>query len=255
MAIPGKNKSNSGMRGEAEVRVLADNLKVIFKADGDFYLVSKNGWDRPSGLYNVTLSKANDEIKFASPPGRPDNPYIVKFVEFSNRTGRSDDNSGVPEPKIKLGGYRQGRNGTYYAPDSLVAVAKFVVVEAGAYKGLSIPYELPYIFTQYQGTMLTQLEGTAGERQKIETFLTVLGIDMVNDEIPWAGNVLPFLEAKLQAADRFATLRLNERGYVDKNGLASLPSYLVTPELLGEEDAPKKKAKASVKVKAGAKKK
>ena len=56
MAIRGKNKANNGVKGLAEVRVLADNLRVIFKADGDNYTVRKDGWDRESGIYNVTTS-------------------------------------------------------------------------------------------------------------------------------------------------------------------------------------------------------
>ena len=53
--------------------------------------------------------------------------------------------------------------------------------------------------------------------------------------------------------DERRRVRLNERGYVEKDGLVSIPSYLITPEMLGEEDeAPKKKAparKAKAKVK------
>jgi hypothetical protein len=256
MAIPTKNKSSNGMKGLAEVRVLNDYLRVIFKADGDTYQVTKNGWERPSGIYNVTLSKANDEIKFLSPPGRNE-PYLVKFLEFANRVGASDSNPGVPEPKIEPGGMRQGRNGPYYEADKLVARAKLVVVEGqngGIYKGLNIVLTIPYIFAQYQGTMITMLEGTAGQRRQVETFLTTAGMDMVNDEIPWAGNVLPFVEAKLQAADKVFGVRLNERGYVEKDGLVSIPEYLITPEMLGEVDAPAKKAPAKSKAKAGAKK-
>ena len=247
MAIPTKNRSSNGMKGLAEVRVLNDYLRVIFKADGDTYQVTKNGWDRPSGIFNVTLSKANDEIKFLSPPGRPNDPYLVKFLEFSNRVGRTDDNPGVPEPKIEPGGMRQGRNGPYYAADRLVARAKLVVVEGkdeGVYKGLNIILTIPYIFAQYSGSMITMLEGTAGERRQVENFLTTAGMDMVNDEIPWAGNVLPFLEAKLQAADKVFGVRLNEKGYVDRDGLVHIPEYMITPEMLGETEKPAKKAPA-----------
>lgn len=244
MAIPTKNKSSNGMKGLAEVRVLNDYLRVIFKTDGDTYQVTKNGWTRPSGIFNVTLSKANDEIKFMSPPGRSE-PYLVKFLEFSNRIGVSDDNPGVPEPKIDPGGMRQGHNGPYYQPDKLVARAKLVVVEGqgeGIYKGLNIILTLPFIFEQYPGTMITQLVGTAGERKQVESFLTTVGMDMVNDEIPWAGNVLPFLEARLQAADKVFGVRLNDKGYVEKDGLVSIPEYLITPEMLGETEKPAKKA-------------
>ena len=254
MAIPTKNKSYTGMRGTAEVRVLNDALRVIF-SDGDTYTVQKNGWDRPSGTYNITLSKTQDEIKYASPPGRSE-PYLVKFLEYANRVGRTEDNPGVPEPKIEPGGWRQGHNGPYYEADKLIASAKLVVVEGGPYQGLTIPHKIPYIFAQYPGTLISMLEGTAGERKKVETFLQLTGFDMVNDEIAWAGNVLPFLEAKQQVSDSIFTVRLNEKGFVDKDGLSSIPAYLITPEMLGEKAEPAKTAKkASAKSKAGATKK
>jgi hypothetical protein len=256
MAIRSKTKTSNGMRGLAEVRVLNDYLRVIFKADGDTYQVRKDGWDRESGVYNVTLSKANDEIQFVSPPSRGE-PYLVKFLEFANRVGASDTNPGVPEPKIEPGGPRQGRGGqTYYAEDRLVARAKLVVVEKGPYKGLNIIYTLPYIFAQDDMfPSLTLFEGTQGQRKVLETFLTTAGLDLLNDEIPWSGNVLPYLESKLQAADRIFTVRLNEKGFVDKEGIAPIPSYLITPEMLGEEDAPKKaKANGKAKVKAASRK-
>lgn len=253
MAIRTKNKSSNGMKGLAEVRVLADYIRVIFKADGDTYQVKKDGWDRESGVYSVTLNKANDEIAFASPPSRSE-PYLVKFLEFSNRVGASENNPGVPEPKIDPGGPRQGKNGqTYYAEDRLVARAKLVVVEKGPYKGLNIVYTLPYIFTQDDLVpTLTMFEGTAGQRKVLEDFLQITGLDMVNDEIPWSGNILPWLEARLQAANKIFSVRLNEKGFVAKDGIAPIPAYLITPEMLGEE-APKK-ASAKSNGKAAAKK-
>ena len=251
MAIRTKNKSSNGMKGLAEVRVLSDYLRVIFKADGDTYQVRKAGWDRESGLYNVTLNKANDEIAFASPPGRSE-PYLVKFLEFSNRVGASENNPGVPEPKIDPGGPRVGKNGqTYYADDRLVFRAKLVVVEKGQYKGLNIIYTLPYIFTQDDLVpTLAMFEGTAGQRKVLEDFLRLAGLDMVNDEIPWSGNVLPWLESRLQAADTIFTARLNEKGFIAKEGLSSIPSYLITPELLGEEPEKKSARKPAAKSKA-----
>ena len=247
MPIPTKNKANTGLRGLAEVRVLAEYLRVIFKSDGDTYQVRKDGWDRESGVFNVTLSKTNDEIKFVSPPGRSE-PFLVKFLEFSNRVAATDNDPGVPEPKIDPGGARQGRGGqTYYAEDRLVARAKLVVMEKGLYKGLNIIHSLPYIFAQYQGSTITMLEGTAGQRKALESFLTVAGMDMLKDDIPWSGNVLPFLEARLQAADKIFTVRLNETGFVEKDSLSPIPSYLITPEMLGEIETPKqKKAKGFV---------
>jgi hypothetical protein len=253
MAIRSRTKASNGMRGLAEVRVLNDYLRVIFKADGDTYQVRKDGWERESGVYNVTLSKANDEIRYVSPPGRGE-PYLVKFLEFSNRVGASDTNPGVPEPKIEPGGPRPGRGGsTYWAEDRLVARAKLVVVEKGLYKGLNIIYTLPYIFTQDDMfPSLTLFEGTEGQRKILEGFLLTAGLDLLNDEIPWSGNVLPYLEGKLKAADKIFSVRLNEKGFVDKEGIAPVPSYLISPEMLGE-DEPKAKANGKAKAKASKK--
>ena len=244
-----KNKANTGVKGLAEVRVLAEYLRVIFKADGDTYQVRKDGWDRESGVYNITLNKSNDEISFASPPGRSD-PYLVKFLGFSNRVGASENNPGVPEPKIDPGGPRAGKNGqTYYAEDRLVARAKLVVVEKGSYKGLNVVHTLPYIFAQDDLVpTLAMFEGTAGQRKALEDFLQTAGLDMVNDEIPWSGNVLPWLESRLQAADKVFTVRLNEKGFVAKDGLSTIPAYLITPEMLGETEKPAKKKAPAKKV-------
>ena len=150
---------------------------------------------------------------------------------------------GVPEPKIKEGGWRQGKSGQYYEEAKPVFVAKLVIVggdQALQYKGLNVTYELPYIFAQYPGTMISMLEGTAGERAKLEKFMTLTGFDFVNDEIPWVGNVLPLLEPKQQASDKIFQVRLNEHGFIAKDGLSSVPAYLITPEMLGEADVPAK---------------
>jgi hypothetical protein len=242
MAIQSKTKSNNGLRGQADIRVLAEKLRVTFLNDGAIYDVQKNGWDRESGLYNITLNRTNDEIKFISPPGRTE-PYLVKFIEFANRVGRTDDSPGVPEPKVKPAEYKQWPDGgRSFIPESLVFTAKFVVVERGNYKGLSIPMnDIPYLFVPYSSTGLAMIEGTKGQKAKLETFLQILGLDFVNDEIPWSANVLPYLEDKFLAVSKVFSLQLNEKGYVAKDGLRAIPSYLVEG-LIDEEKAPKKKA-------------
>jgi hypothetical protein len=248
MAIHSKTKSNNGLRGVAEVRVLAENLRVIFP-DGDTYTVRKNGWDRESGHYNVTLNRTNDEIKFISPPGRQE-PYLVKFLDFANRVGRSDDNPGVPEPKVKPAEYKTWPDGgRSFIPESLVFTAKFLVVEKGLYRGLTIPMnDIPYLFAPYSTTGLAMIEGTKGQKAKLETFLQILGLDFVNDEIPYSANVLPWLEEKFLAAGKVLSLQLNEKGYVARDGLRAIPAYLV--EGLIEEEKEPKKSKAAPKKKA-----
>lgn len=254
MALLTKIKKNTGVRGLAEVRVLQDSLRVIFKADGDTYQVNPGDWTRPSGVYNVTLSKTNDEIKFVSPPGR-DEPFLTKFLEFGNRIGRSETNPGVAEPKIKPGEMKTWPDGgSSYVPDMLVLSAKLVIVEKGPYKGLTIPYEVPYVFELYPGSTLAMLQGTKGQNKKVEDFLRVGGLDLLSLDIPFSSNVAPFLEAALQAADKVFSTQLNEKGFVAKDGLRAIPSYLITPEMLGDDEPKVKAKKAPAKANGKAKK-
>jgi hypothetical protein len=256
MPLPTKVRKNSGVSGLAEVRVLDKSLRVIFQADHDTYETHKNGWDRESGLYNITLERTNDAIKFIAPPGRSE-PYLVKFLEFGNRVGGSETSPGIPEPKINPGGTYPGKNGgVYTVPDQLVGAAKFVVVEKGKYKGLNISYRVPYIFELYPGSTIAMLVGTKAQNKSVEDFLRIVGnFDFANEEIPFSSNILPWLEARVQAANAVFSVQLNERGFVDKDGLRSIPSFLITPEMLGEEEAPVKKAKKpAAKAKAKAKK-
>jgi hypothetical protein len=251
MPILTKVKKNTGLSGLAEVRVLAAGLRVIFKADGDTYDVNPEGWDRPSGLYNITLNRTQDQIKYVSPPGPParTEPFMMKFLEFGNRVGRDDNNPGIPEPKVKPAEVKQWQGGgSSYIPESLVTSAKLVVVEKGPYKGLTTPYEVPYIFEQYPGSMLTMLVGTKYQNKRVEDFLRINGMDLLNEEIPWSANVLPFLETRLQASNAVFSVQLNEKGFVAKDGIRAIPSFLITPEMLGEEEeAPKKKAPSKAK--------
>lgn len=249
MPLPTAVKSNTGVRGLAEVRVLKDTVRVIFKADHDTYEVHKDGWDRDSGLYNITLNRENDKIKYSSPPGRPE-PYLVRFFEFGNRIGRTEDDPGVPEAKVRPGRQMPGRSGGFYfVPDMLEASAKLTVVEKGLYEGMTIPYSLPYVFEQYAGQTITMLRGTASQNRRIEDFLRAAGFDLMNDEIPWSSNVLPYLEFKLQQAGAVFSVLLNENGFVAKDGVRPIPASLADALL---KEAKKPKATKARKVKAKA---
>lgn len=244
--IRSKAKKNTGVSGLADVRVLANSLRVHFKADDDEYQTSLEGWDREAGLYNVTLEKSNDKVKWVSPPGRPQ-AYLVKFQEFGNRQ------NGIPEPKKQEGGPRQGvrKDGTpysYYQPDSWKAIAKLEVMEQGIYKGLIISHRVPYVFVLDPATNESMIEGTNAERKQTEEFLVINGFDLAQDSIPAATNVLPWLEARIQAAGKLFLVTLNEKGFVD--ALSPLPAFMDVSSILGKNGKSKAKAPAKVKAKA-----
>ena len=244
MPVYSKVKSSNGISGLAEVRVLPTSLRVIFQKDGraiDTYDVQKTGWpeDRPSGLYKITLAKTNDAVKFVSPPGR-DEPFLVRFDEFANRIGRTDDNPGVPQPKIKPGETKSWPGGgSSYIPEHPVFSAKLVVIEKGPYTGLSINYEIPYIFENYPGTTSTMFAGTAKQNERLEKFLRLVGMDLLNEDIPFSDNVLPWLEMRLQQLGKVFSVQLNESGYVAKDGFRTIPSWGLPEGAIDEKYLPK----------------
>lgn len=227
MAIQTKVKKSVGTSGLAEVRVLKNGLRVIF-ADGDTYEVSSEGWEHPTGKYQITLSEGNDKILFASPPV---GTYLVRFREFGNRQNKSEGNNGMPEPYIKRGGMREGKNGNrWFAPDELSVSAKLEVVDPHSpSKGLNIIYSFPYAFEMQPGTPFTMITAKAGRLVKIEEFLRIAGLDFLNDDIPYSTNILPWLENRLQSAHKVFSVTLNEKGFVQT--LTEIPDYLLPPEV------------------------
>ena len=235
MPVPTKIKKNIGVQGVADVRVLQKALRIVF-ADGDQYEVEKGDWDRPSGKYNVTLSTMGDKILFVSPP--PSSTCLVRFVGFGNRQNE------IPEPYIKRGGPRKGKNGSsWFAPDELTFSAKLEVVDKSPYNGLSIPYSLPYAFEQYPGTNTTMITAAQTRLIRIEEFLRITGLDLATEDIPFSDNVLPWLERRLTQTPKIFSVSLNDKGFIQN--LVDIPDYLLPPELTGKP----KKAKATKKSK------
>lgn len=239
-------KRNIGKQGEAEVRVLKDNLRVVFP-DGDAYVVSKEGWTLPQGRYSITLNKMGDAIKYVSPP--PSRTELVRFAEFANRVGKTDKEPGVPEPSIKRGGPRQGvsKSGkpyNYYQEDELAVTARLEIIGDSPYAGLDIIYQFPYAFENVPGTQLTQLTLTQARLVRLEEFFRLLGFDVAAEEIPWSSNVLPFLEERFKKEGKVFQVTTNDKGFVSQ--FASIPDFLLPPELVGKKKA-KTKAKKPTK--------
>jgi hypothetical protein len=244
MAITTKIKKSVGPSGLAEVRTLKNGVRVIFE-DGDHYEVSSEGWDHPTGKYMITLSQERDRILFASPPG---GSYLVKFREFGNRQGKSETDNGIPEAYIKRGGQRTGKNGaTWFAKDELSVSCKLEVVDpTSPYKGLNIVYTFPYSFENMPGTPFTMITASASRLVRIEEFLRIAGLDMLNDDMPFSTNVLPWLEKRLQDAHKIFSVTLNEAGFV--HSLTEIPEYLLDPALLGNGNGHKNGKKKGIKV-------
>lgn len=231
-----KQKKAIGLQGVADVRLLRNGVRVTFKADGDMYDVAPESWptERQPGIYNITLSQDNAKIIGINAPG---GQYITKFVGFGNR------NNEIPEPKILRGGPKTwtdpktSKTKKWMQPDTLNFFAKEIILSAGKYEGLEINYMLPYSFVPGINPSVCDVMDKPGNLEKLEAWLRFSGFDIAGDEIPYSGNILPWLE-KFLLAKSDANLKLittNERGFVDT--ISALP-----PELAGAM-VPEKKAK------------
>jgi hypothetical protein len=227
MGLRFNQKKSFGPSGMADVKVLAKNVRITF-ADGDVYDLPLDVWGKkPSGKYRVALSKAGDKVVGINPTT---GTYIVKFKEFGNRL------DGIPNSKIQRGGQRTGRNGaTYMAEDKMVFHAQLEVQSNDEYNGLTILSILPYGFEPLSGTPFASVN-VSGKRdlERIETFLRVAGYDL-NKDIPYAPNVLPWLEEELKRAAKVFMVTTNADGFIDS--MAEVPAALLA-------GMSKKKAKA-----------
>lgn len=218
MALQVNLKKSIGPQGLADVKVLSKNVRVMFKDTGDVYEIALDNWDkkRASGEYLVTLNKTTDKVIGIRPPA---GTYIVRFHQFGNRVDT------IPQPKIQRGGVRQSKSGgTYMAPDKMVFNALLEVISEDRFNGLEILSILPYGFEPQSGTPFSTINVSGKtDLERIETFLRLAGFDF-NKDIPFAPNVLPWLEEELKRAATVWMVTTNEDGFIAS--MAALPAHL-----------------------------
>lgn len=210
---------NFGPSGLAEVRVLANKVKIIFQEDGDLYELPLEGW--PEGLdggnYFVLLNKDRTEAVSVKPPK---GQYIAKFTKFKRPQG-----SEIPEPFIQRGGPRRRKDGgSWWADDEMRYAAYFVIVD-GPYAGLQVSFQVPYIFSQKPGTTEAFMVGKQRQFTINEKFLRALGVDMLAFKLNYSPNVLPQLESMLLEKEAFVLLEVSDKGFVDN--YSGLPAGFV----------------------------
>jgi len=207
-------KSSFGPNGLAEVRVLANKIKVIFE-DGDIYELPLEAWDtaRKPGNYYIGLNKDRTDIAFLNPP--PGRTWTTRFREFKR------EGAEIPMPYVEPGGMRQKKDGgTFYAESELRAKALLSILEPdGKYDGLTLTVIIPYIFDQSPNNpSATIMYGKKGQIARAERLLRLAGFDFATDQIPYSPNVLPFLETMLKERDRVFTATTNDKGFVTELG-------------------------------------
>lgn len=221
-------KSNIGDSGYAEVRPTKNTLRISFKDSGISYDLPLELWEngRAAGEYNITLSQNNQKILGVKPIA---GTYIFAFDSIGNRVNE------LPEPAIQRGGPRQSKDGKkkWFAPDSMVWRPICKIVSEGKYEGLKVMYQLPYIFAALPGTPNTQLLGT-GRRdlEQVASFFQAVGFDLMNREIPYSINVLPWLENTLSNVNTPFLAKVTEKGFM--SDLAVLPADLAPKQKKGK---------------------
>lgn len=214
-------RKNQGESGVALATLLKSGLKVVFDQTGNAYQVEDvEKWKgRPNGKYRITMTQRGDQILFVNPmPGQ----YVG---EFGGIGGRVND---VPEIAIQRGGPRQTLDGrSWWADDQMVWKPQVKVITEGIYKDMLVTYVIPYCFAPVPGTQFTKITGTRAAVNQNENFLRAMGMDLLNTEIPFSQNVLPWLEAHLLEVKQPFLFSIDENGFIDRKSLSSVP-----PELL-----------------------
>ena len=214
-------KKNIGESGYADVRPSKKGVRVMFDSGQGFDL---DGDQWPGGLaagmYNITLDKNNSKIFGIRPIA---GTYILDFIGMGNRVNE------LPEPKVQKGGPRQSKDGTkkWFQADSLAFVNVLQVLSEGKYQGLKIYHNVPYIFSPVPGSTGTQLQASGkNELERVETYLRAVGFDLTSQDIPFSGNVLPWLEKTLLDVHKPFMGVLGENGFL--SSLSELPKELAS---------------------------
>ena len=202
-----KEKKNIGEQGYANVKILKSFIKVTFDESGNVYEIDKEEWTHPSGgKFNVTLNQQGNKFVSVRPVA---GTYIAQFSGFGNRV---DD---IPEPKVWKGGPRQGKDGKrWWQDDRLMFYVEYTVIK-GNYKGLTLLDFQPYLFERFQNTEYTVLTGSRSNINKVEAALSVNGFDFQTTEIPYEGNILPWLEEHLLGTCKEVLVNLKDNGFIE----------------------------------------
>lgn len=212
-------KKSLGPQGNGKVTI--GNKVIRISLNGEIYELPLDQWDkkRPAGEYNILLSKNLDKIISLRPPAP--GTHIVRFVRFGNRTNE------IPEPKVQRGGPRETKSGgKYIAPDKLVFTALLEVCDGSQYDGLQIADNHVYGFEPVPGSpdsMITM--DNKRDLERFEIFMRVQGFSLADMVIPYSSNVLPWLEAYMQASAKPFMVATNENGFIDSRSV--IPAHLL----------------------------
>lgn len=217
----GKKRSTIGPQGVATIRKLRDGIRVVYddtpsntNPNETFDIIGEDVWkaERPLGVFKVTLNDKKDRlVGIGALPG----VYVMSFEKFGKR-----DALDVPQPWPLRGGLRTSKSGnTWMQPDALKFTVILKIHDSRSPKndGLTATGMMSYIFERDKITGDAYYTGTGWEMETLELFLKVAGFDFLNDEIPYAGNVLPALEELLKSRDVKFQAEINEKGFVVAN--------------------------------------
>ena len=225
MAIGNKPNSPFGKQGLAEVRILKTGVRVLFQDNSnDIFDIQntekKAAWEegRPGGMFRITLNRNNDRIFMVRPP---EGVYVFSFTEFARGYDQQTKERFLKPPKIQRGGKRNGKNGTWYQPDRMVATARCTVHSSDKkYNDLVCTVNIPYTWQEGMPGDGAIFTGEAYEVAQLQNFLDLGGVDFEKDTVPYSENVLPVLEHLMQRETNKFTSEINEGGFMSAKSFA-----------------------------------
>ena len=198
-------KANVNVAGDiAKLAVLEGEYSgrtfSIFKEDFPAYMVNA-----PTGDYFLRMNADITQMYSATPA------IVQSYFMVLDSFQHQDD--APPTPWVDKGGktitMKDGK--TFVTKDRLMFTVNLRIV-AAEYTGFLISHLVPYAFQVDEGSEETMIAGTG--RNKCEEFLGLVGLDFLNDTIPFSDNVLPFLEPLLVGRKVVLIAEVNDKGYI-----------------------------------------
>ena len=222
MGIGYEERRKVGKRGEAEVRVLRDSVKVVFADDGFAPEFSKEDVMCPviagRGLF-VQLSPDEQKIQAIRPYK---GTFYFRLVDFAHKEGEAPTFRQEKSRQVTFTN-DEGKQQTFTVDARLAWTALLEIVDDKEFEGVIFPFTVPYVIDRDNITGNAIIAGDPSNAKKMRNFMEMFGIDFEDDAIPYASNILPMLLEILLDRGEFVSAQV-ERGWIKNDSFAYPPT-------------------------------
>lgn len=194
-----------GPQGRGNVRFNAKVIKVVSDEGDSWEIAHENLTAEIPDNHKKILNGVYFQLDAEETSLQTIRPWDgTQVVEFGGFTRRGEDQELSTYMKRRPAGGNPATGAKWPARPDEERYTVVLNIVAGDWKGYSLIYWMPYIFTKKQGSQVARLYGTANRVDRTEDFLELCGVPRdgpgLDITIPWSadqGVVLEFLEDTL----------------------------------------------------------